>query len=230
MDEAGNSGEDLDDPNQPIHVMAGIIIRDREWQKLESHYNGFCAKACEKYPPDPKFEIHAGEIFQGEGEFRNWSKDDRATLLMDTLNTFTSHDIPVIYGAIDKQKLKSKYSDPFAPHGLAFMLCVERIEEWFRFNANNETGMLICDETKVKSEFKKSLKQYQRFGIPLGIKNAKLDHIVDTIHFADSHECYGIQLADAANYFIKREAIGKANSKAYYDAFSKKIWSGKMFP
>jgi Protein of unknown function (DUF3800) len=69
--------------------------------------------------------------------------------------------------------------------------------------------MLICDETKVKSDFKKSLKQYQKFGIPLGIKNEKLDHIVDTIHFADSHECPGIQLADAVNYFIKRAALGK---------------------
>jgi hypothetical protein len=230
MDEAGNTGEDLDDPNQPIHVMAGVIIHDVNWLAVESHYKDFCEKACKKYPPNPKFELHAGEIWQGEGVYRSWSKDDRAELLRDALNTFTSHEIPIIYGAIDKQKLKAKYHDPFAPHGLAFMLCAERIERWFKANARDEIGMLICDETKVKSDFKKSLKQYQEFGIPLGLRNEKLEHIVDTIHFADSHESYGIQLADTANYFIKREAQDKANSKPYYKLLEPKVWDGRMFP
>ena len=230
MDEAGNSGKDLDDPNQPIHVMAAVIIRDTNWRILEGHYKTFCAKACEGYPHNPKFELHAGEIFQGEGMFRKWKKDDRANLLVDSLNTFTTHDIPIIYGAIDKQRLKKKYTDPFAPHGLAFMLCVERIERWLKAYAPTDVGMLICDETKVKSDFKKSLKQYQEYGIPLGLKNERLDHIIDTIHFADSHECYGIQLADAANYFIKREALGKVNSNRYYKLIEGKIWDGRLFP
>jgi hypothetical protein len=231
LDEAGNSGENLDDPLQPFHVMAGVIIRDSNWLTLEKHYDGFCGKACAKYPPrPPRFELHAGEIFQGAGVFDTWSPADRAELLTDSLNTFTSHDLPIIYGAIDKQKLKAQYADPFAPHGLAFMLCAERIERWFKAHAPNEIGMLICDETKVKSEFKKSLKQYQKFGIPLGVKNEKLEHIVDTIHFADSHESYGIQLADAANYFIKRQCQKKANSTAYYDLIKGKIWDARIFP
>lgn len=231
LDEAGNTGENLDDPAQPIHVMAAAIIRDTDWKNLEKHHDGFCNKACTKYGPKPtRFEVHAGEIFQGDGIFRSWSPSDRAELLKDSLDTFTSHNIPIIYGAIHKQRLKAQYSDPFAPHGLAFMLCVERIEGWFRANAKDEIGMLICDETKVKSEFKKSLRQYQKFGIPLGIKNLKLDHIIDTIHFADSHESYGIQLADTANYFIKRYLEGKKNAKDYYGLIWTKIWGSKVFP
>lgn len=230
MDEAGNSGRDLDDPQQPILVMAAVVIRDTDWRNLESHVKGFCEKVCAKYPHDPKFELHAGEIWQGEREFRSWSKDDRANLLRDCLKTFPSHDIPIIYGAVDKRRLKAQYTNPFAPHGLAFMLCAERIERWFAANAPNEIGMLICDETKVKGDFKKSLKQYQDFGIPLGMRNEKLDHIVDTIHFADSRESYGIQLADAANYFIKRHLLGMGNSEPYYDLIKGKIWSGKTFP
>jgi hypothetical protein len=231
LDEAGNTGENLDDPHQPIYVMAAVIIRDRQWKSIEKYHDEFCDSACARYlPRSPKFEVHACEIFQGTGLFRSWSPEHRVALLKDSLNTFPSHKLPIIYGAIDKQNLRAQYSDPLAPHGLAFMLCVERIERWFRANAADDIGMLICDETKVKSEFKKSLRQYQTYGIPLGIEILRLDHIVDTVHFADSHESYGIQLADTANYFIKRYLERKKNAEEYFKLIGPQIWSFTRFP
>jgi hypothetical protein len=162
MDEAGNSGRNLDDPDQPIHVVAAAIVRDTKWKELERHHDDFCKKAWENYPPRPsRSEVHAGDIFHGSGVYRRWKPDHRTELLRDSLNAFNDYDLPIIFGAVDKAKLKAKYSDLFLPHGLAFALCVERIEEWFRANANDEIGMLIYDDTTERYEFKDSLKQYQ---------------------------------------------------------------------
>jgi hypothetical protein len=125
---------------------------------------------------------------------------------------------------------RSPNAYPADPHDLAFLLCAERVERWFAKEADQETGMLIGDETRAKAEMKKSLRSYRKVGIPLGIKEERLEHIIDTIHFADSHESFGIQLADFCAYFIKRGAAGKKDSQEFCDAISSCVFQGTVFP
>jgi hypothetical protein len=206
LDEAGSSAQ------EPIHVIAAIALQDKKWLAVEAAME----EVIEQYVPEkdrPKFEFHTSDIFQGHGYFEHWERKVRAEVLKALLKVIIDHDLSVIYGGVHKSRLSAQYIYPADHHSLAFLLCAERIEHWFVKNHPDETGMLIADETKAKSEIKKSLKQYRKSGIPLGIREERLEHIIDTIHFADSHESCGIQLADFCSYIIKRSATGKSDCK-----------------
>ena len=209
MDEAGYSGRNLDDPQQPIHIVGAVVIKDSDWLDIEGKVDEIIDDYILNLKDRESFEFHTSDLYQGRGYFDKWDWKTRMEILTRLVRVIVDGNLPVIYGAVNKQKLKAQYRYPADPHDLAFLLCAERIEGWFASNAPSETGMFIADETKAKYEMKTSLRQYRRTGIPLGYKGTKLNHIIETIHFADSKECFGIQLADCCNYFIKREAKAK---------------------
>lgn len=229
LDEAGNSGTNLDDPTQPIHVVGGIIIKDSQWLQIESEVNILIAHLVPRVADREGFEFHAGDMFQGHGIFDGWPWGARKDALELLLNLFVSHNLPIVWGAVDKQKHKEKYVYPAAPHDLAFLLCAERAERWFKNNAKDDVGMFIADETKSKTDMKKSFREYRR-KIDFGGRGDCLEHIIDTIHFADSRETFGIQLADAANYFIKRHLIGSARAEPFYKIIERNIYAGRILP
>lgn len=223
LDEAGSSEQ------EPIHVIAAIALQDNKWLGVETAVEGI----VEQYVPEedrPKFEFHASDLFQGHGYFEDWERKVRIEVLEALLKVITDHGLSVVYGAVHKARLHAQYRYPADHHSLAFLLCAERIERWFVRTCPNETGMLIADETKAKAEIKKSLKQYRKSGIPLGIRDERLEHIIDTIHFADSHESFGIQLADFCSYVIKRTESGKKDCRELYDGLSILIAYGAIFP
>ena len=38
-DESGNTGTDLDNKQQPIFVLAGILVNDKNWHKINNKFN-----------------------------------------------------------------------------------------------------------------------------------------------------------------------------------------------
>jgi hypothetical protein len=229
LDESGNTGSRLDDPQQPIHTIVGVIVRDRHWHTCESQMNGI----IEDYiPPADRqgFEFHTSDLFQGRRYFAGWQWVVREEILNRLIGIITNCNLPMIYGAVHKPRLAAQYAYPADPHALAFLFLAERIEGWFQQHANDDTGMFIADETKADAEMRKSLRDYRTVGIPLGIRDIRLEHIVETVHFADSRLSVGIQIADVANYFVRRHLEAKANSERFYQAFQGLIADSRVFP
>lgn len=229
LDEAGNTGTNLDDLTQPIHVVCGVIIRDSEWLSIENQVNQLISYLIPRAADREDFEFHTCDIFQGHGFFKGWRWDARVDALTRLLAIIVDNNLPIIYGAVHKQDHKAKYAFPAAPHDISFLLCAERVERWFKNRASDDVGMFIADETKAKSDMKKSLKEYRKI-IALGGRGDRLEHIIDTIHFADSRETYGIQLADAANYIIKRRLLENARALPFYEQISGNIYAGRLLP
>ena len=36
LDEAGNTGRNLEDPQEPIHVVGAVIVRNQQWLQIEA--------------------------------------------------------------------------------------------------------------------------------------------------------------------------------------------------
>jgi hypothetical protein len=229
LDEAGNTGDRLDDPDQPIHVVGGIIIRDENWLAIEMAFNALVGVVVPLKADQTGFEFHASDIFFGHGAFDGWKEADRHKVFADLISIITNNKVPIVYGAINKPELNRKYAYPQSPHDLAFLLCAERVERWFKNHAPDHVGMFIADETRAKKGMKASLPRY-REQISFGTRGERLEHIIETIHFADSRETYGIQLADVANYLIKRKLMGKANTQPFYESLRPVIYAGRTFP
>lgn len=229
LDEAGNTGFRLDDPDQPIHVVGAVIIADKNWLAIEDVFNALVARVAPKKADRRGFEFHAADLVYGHGFFETWSIEDRNALVNELLDIVTTNELPIVYGAVNKPELKKKYAYPSVPHDLAFLLTAERVERWFKNRAKDAVGMFIADETKADKDMKASLPQYREL-IAFGGRGDRLEHIIETIHFAASTETYGIQLADLVSYLIKRKLMGKATTMEFYKRIQPLIYTGRMFP
>src|SRR5437870_1010043 len=93
LDEAGNTGLRLDDPDQPIHVVGAIIIADKDWLAIEEVFNGLVARLIPKKVERRGFEFHAADLFFGHGFFEAWSNDDRHGLVNEVLDIVTGNKL-----------------------------------------------------------------------------------------------------------------------------------------
>ena len=59
-DESGNTGTDLDDKNQPVFVLDGIVVKDQNWHKVNDIFEEEKVKI---YPEFKETEIHGTELF-----------------------------------------------------------------------------------------------------------------------------------------------------------------------
>ncbi len=226
LDEAGTSRDET-------HlVVAGIVVRDNDMLKGEAALDAVLKKRIPKADHDG-FEFHAHHLFTGSKYFRNkfdWPQKKRSLIIKDVLDILLNLDLPIIYGAVNKAALKAKYFTPFDEHGLAFMLFAERVNSWVSGCDPFDVCLLIADETSKKKGIKSSLKKYRKDKIPIG-RPEKLDKISDSILFAESHDSWGLQVADFCNYFIKRHLIGGNElAEKIYQYFSKQIKDSRVFP
>ena len=223
VDDAGSG------PDQDIQSAAGVIVRDTQWCDVESSIERI-ADDFASPKSRSKFELHTGDLFQSQGYFQGWERKVGNEILERILKIIERLELPIVYGGVNKPNLRDRYKYPADPHELAFLLLAERVERWFVEKAPNEVGMFIADDSKGKAEMRKSLRVYRKSGIPLGIREERLEHIIDTIHFADSRESCGIQLADSCAYIIKRFQMGRRDMRGVYDRLLRQIFAGNVFP
>lgn len=59
-DESGNTGTDLDNPEQPTFVLGAINVTEKNWHTINDHFNRKKEEIFEKFND---IEIHTNEIF-----------------------------------------------------------------------------------------------------------------------------------------------------------------------
>lgn len=62
-DDAGNTGTDYDNKQQPIFSLAGIVVKDNAWSRINDKINVLKQKIL---PDNSNIEIHATDIFNGK--------------------------------------------------------------------------------------------------------------------------------------------------------------------
>jgi hypothetical protein len=189
-----------------------------------------------------KFEFHACELFQGTGPWPRYAK--AKAFRFDLLRAFLSvptkaHEFidtvefPIIYGATYKPELVRRYgADAWDAEQLAFVLCMDQVERCFRKLFDDEKGLLLGD--RGKSEFAiRNLGDHMRHNFaPIGRNPDSLNHMIETVHFAESQSSFGIQLADADSFVIKRHLIDPQdkNNEPLYEQLTPHIKFSRVWP
>lgn len=81
IDESGNTGRRLDDPDQPIHWMAAVLVPETKVLELTNALDRIIGDAL---PGNPSAELHAVQLHSGDGPWESaqriasWSCDARS--------------------------------------------------------------------------------------------------------------------------------------------------------
>ena len=197
FDESGNSGKNLGDPQQPIFVLGALIVPETSWQQVE----GSLAASLDRHFPPPRpagFEVHAGDLRQGTGPFKNVPVATRLALRDEWLRIAQAHQLPFLYRAITKRRYERWMHQAFGkgisvnPHLAAFPLVAQVANNYLRGLPGNALGIFIYDDNReVVGDIERFL---QILRITPGTLH--LDRIIEKGFFIDSRKSLLLQLAD----------------------------------
>ncbi len=230
LDESGNTGSRLDDPDQPVHYLAAVIVREdrvREMaDSLDSLANG--APTSEQL-----VEYHGGQLFHGSGPWCETPPRLRVSEYAKALCVMRAVEAGVAYAAINKPLLVGDQN----PHLLALQFLAEKIEHWLRGQTDelSQRALLVADHSHEHDQYAFDLIQRMRtdgghIGERWGL-NVALDHIVDGVYFAHSERSRGIQLADLVAFVLNRcERIQRSSGDSRSDRAIRMLLQEHVWP
>ena len=126
-DESGNTGTDLDNKQQPVFALAGIVVKDKNWHTINDYFEKEKVKICPEFKNN---EIHAAELFNAPKRsiFNKYSWEQNLKILEQLVDLITSLDIFLLYNFIYKSGFKKHIADTFGtsmkidPYLYAFFL------------------------------------------------------------------------------------------------------------
>jgi hypothetical protein len=206
FDESGNSGTNLADPQQPVFVLGALVVPESSWQAVEADLE----RVLESHYPSPRaagFEVHAGDLRQGTGDFKGVPVTQRLALRDEWLRVAAAHNLRFIYRAITKSRyerwMKSAFGHNISvnPHLAAFPLVAQVANNYLRGLSKDALGIIISDDNReVVDDIERFLKLLRATSGAL-----RLDRIIEKGFFIDSKKSLLIQLADLCALHARKE-------------------------
>lgn len=204
LDESGNSGMNLNDPQQPVFVLCGLLVPEEKWLHLERDLATALDQHCPNRPRP--LEVHGAELRSGRGYFKGFSVPQRIALRDHWLGLASQHGSRVIYRAISKKRFQNwllqEYGSgvQFNPYVAAFALVSQVVNDYLRKLTPPQLGIFISDENKeVVSEVEKSIRLLRDHDGPL-----RLSQIIEKGFFIDSTSSLPLQLCDLCALTIRK--------------------------
>jgi hypothetical protein len=211
FDESGNTGNNLNDAQQPIFVLCALAVPETKWLQVEQDLHAEIEKIYHSPRPDD-FEIHATELMSG----RQWCKSvplaDRVAFRDAWFSVAVKHDLKIIYRATAKKRFERWQHHTFGsgivinPHVVTFPLVARVVDDWLKSLPGSPLGIFISDENKeIVRDVEKSIKVLR------GIEGTlKLGQIIEKGFFIDSSKSVILQLCDLCAYTLRKKEEAKA--------------------
>lgn len=195
-DESGNTGTDLDDKSQPVFVLAGIVVKDENWHKVNDKFE---QEKIKIYPEFKEKEIHASELFNApkRSVFNKYSWKDNLIALEKIVDLIISLEVTLFFTCIHKNEFKKHVLSEFGenikidPYLYAFATCYDTFNE----SLENNLGIIFTDDIRNISNSLELL-------YPKLVKNRK--NIIEKSFYLDSRKNNFIQMADICALYLNK--------------------------
>ncbi len=201
FDETGNTGENLDDPQQPVFVLGALIVPEARWQRLEQALEATLAARFPAVAADGA-EIHGKDLRNGTGPFRGVAPSDRVALRDAWLRVAASHSLKFVYRSIvkknDKKWLDETVGDVINPHIVAFPMVSQVVKEYLA--EQGALGIFISDELEIVVDIERAIRELRLSPGPL-----RLSQIIEKGFFIESAKSRILQLCDVCVLQARRK-------------------------
>ena len=214
-DESGNTRTDYDNNEQPIFVLAGILIEDNKWHETNNYFNQEKIKIWDIFSEN---EIHTANIFNPRKNsiFRHDNQQQNLDVLEKLVNLISQLDISVYYIAIDKKWFKKGVNFVFKntlkiePYIYSFVMLYDNISQ--TLCKNKEKGIIFLDDILTIPS------QLHNVYPILSRNNSTM---IEEAIFVKSDCSNFIQIADVFAFYIERYFSIKKGYKDYGDIKNK---------
>jgi hypothetical protein len=212
FDESGNSGNNLNDPEQPIFVLGALIVPETCWQAVEQDLE---AELVAHFPDIAAAgdEIHSGDLRASRGCFKGVPVPQRVALRDAWLKVAQTHGLKFVYRPIEKKRHQKWMNETFGvgvavnPHVVAFALVAMVVND--HLADLKARGMFISDENKeIVRDVEKSIRQLRLAAGPL-----RLSQIIEKGFFIDSAKSRTLQLCDMCVLHARKKEEASAGGK-----------------
>ena len=164
LDESGNTGLDLKDPQQPVFVLGALIVPTADWISIESELRTAVEQFFGELPEEDQ-EIHTHKLISGSKPFRSFGLRHCLDFQKVWMKIAQSYQLKFFYRKIFKPQfsawLEREYGEAIKmnPHAMAFPLVSHAINQYLKRQPEHSLGIMISDEHKeLSSDLEKSLR------------------------------------------------------------------------
>ena len=231
LDESGDTGKDLLNPDQPIMVLGGISLRDEGWNRTAREFDDLVEEFFDGSAP-ADFELHAIELLSphGNGAFANRAMEERCGFVHNVLDLLEDRKHGVHFVALDKAKMASipcglsLAFNPSRPYLLGFDYMITFID-WYTKNrlGSSARAMIIADEKENHAEDVERIVRNRR---RQGPKAHRVKWVVEITYPVDSKRNPMIQISDLVIYCVRRFHELDAGYRENWPAEAKEFYAG----
>lgn len=209
LDEAGCTGRDLTNAEQPIFVLGGISVRDEGWHRTQQSLQTLLNQYFSNNVP-AQFELHADELLSpnGDGPFAGHERDRRNSLAKDILGLLGQRSHAVHLFALDKSRMRQHTCDvelsydPTTPYLLAYDYLLTYIDTIVKnVLGRSARAMLIIDAIEEYHADIESVSRSRRYN---GAVAHQIKRIVEFTYPVDSKKNPMVQLSDLVVFCSKK--------------------------
>lgn len=241
LDAAGDPGLANTKTQTKYYILACLCIDSDKWFIAYNGIRNILNKYFKPLNHLPK-ELKYSDIHHNKFPYNKLPKAHK-TKLVDDIFDLVIHDLDSVLFAmvVDKNKHVNKYTNPEKPNILALRYIIPRFSKYL--GRVQDHGMIIYDaeERTINKELRDFTITSREHGVvlepanlPFYIQN-KLEHIIGTIVFEESHTSPLIQLADfiARTVFLRYERNDQTRFKQIehkFDNYNGMTYGLKVIP
>jgi len=232
-DESGDHGLVTVDPQFPVFALVFVIMRKDDY--LKQVLIPFEELKFQIWGHD-QVVFHESDIRKERGDFALLRTDRqlREDLLQRLSEIIAAADFKIVASVIDKQRLKTKYNDPYNPYEIALLFCMERT---LKFLDSQQQSSSLChllleargktEDNELELELLRILANQSSLGYrSVDFSNSNFRH-----RFLDKKSnCSGLQLADLVARPIALRTLRPLQPNRAFDILAPKIYERKRFP
>lgn len=235
LSESGLTGVSANDPNQPHHVHAGLLVHENQYISMTGEYDALVRRHFGSPPGSDGVpaQLQAADLYQGRGPFRAWRPERRAELIQDCLSILIRRETPLLVSYISKAEFQSARESETSPlfghtdpSRLAFSRLLLALTMFLDENVMSEMN----PDDIMQSVW--NIKDYAMLmagaaspSITLALAeflSAEADtvspSIYDDLIIAPAATCVGSQLVSMCAYFVRRWLQQPDAAHGYFDA------------
>ena len=183
------------DTNQEHFWMGGISLKAESVRSIEAKVTTISRRCFDDPHLKKSTEFHAADIYHRKRAYKSWVEPGkRVALIGELLRILDDDNIDKIYVRISREYCNAKFSAKKIDE-VAFMFFCEKANELMR--QQSDLGMLIGDRENgsIASKYAERLSNWREYKTDYDY-GGEISHLIDTVHFTESHLSRMLQLAD----------------------------------